>query len=197
MLLFALAIPSITLSVALAAAAAPTIPTWMNSSSQSLDSRGWLDGTPTFPITITSYGTEFGDSQSCIRNSVSCGFSPPPGYFTTAISQALFGASSGVGPSCFTCWYICIQSQLDGSPIADPGHCIRALADDLCPADTNALCANPDLTTPNAYGAVANFDLCSDSGATGALFLPGINAYRGWATKGDCNAYLQDPEWHN
>jgi len=188
----ALAFLSIVLPVVLAAV--PPIP--MNGSSESLTPRGWMDGTPTFSVTVTAYGSEFGD-QTCVRNSVSCGLTPSPGFFTTAISQALFGASSGMGPSCWTCWYICIDAQLDGGPIDNPGHCIMALANDLCPAQGNSLCANPDLTTPNAHGAVANFDLCADSGAASALFSPGINAYRGWATKGDCNAYLAHPTWHN
>jgi hypothetical protein len=80
-------------------------------------------GQPSFffvVILLLRFLPEFGDPQTCIRDSVSCGFSLSPGYFTTALSQALFGASSGISPACHTCWNICIDTQLNGDPITNP-----------------------------------------------------------------------------
>lgn len=61
----------------------------------------------------------------------------------------------------------------------------------LCPADSNELCAMKTTHDRNKYGAQVNFDLCKDSGAAAAFLGPsGVGLAVGSATRVSCK------EWH-
>jgi hypothetical protein len=66
----------------------------------------------------------------------------------------------------------------------------RHTVNNLCPAQGNPLCAQNGLTGTNQYGANVNFDLCSDSGASGAFFgNSGVGLAVGTATEVPCSEY--------
>ena len=75
--------------------------------------------------------------------SVACGIS---GGFTAAVSQNLFGVGSGAGagPACGTCY-----SLSSGLPGTAP---ITVKVTNLCPADSNPLCAQQGLSGTNSLG---------------------------------------------
>lgn len=86
------------------------------------------------------YGSGDGNSSpNCNAGTVSCGWYTYPGYFA-AVSQNLFGAASGHGSACGSCW------QLD--PVSNPNAADTTAAvggmksivvrvNNLCPSDTN------------------------------------------------------------
>ena len=98
--------------------------------------------TSTFmPLIHPRYGS--GDdvgSPNCNDATVSCGWYSFPGYFA-AVSQNLFGAASGAGSACGSCW------QLD--PVSNPNNnadptapvagmnSIVVMVNNLCPSDSN------------------------------------------------------------
>ena len=92
------------------------------------------------PLIHPRYGSGDGNgSPNCNAGTVSCGWYTFPGYFA-AVSQNLFGAASGVGSACGSCW------QLD--PVSNPNaadttatvagmNSIVVRVNNLCPSDTN------------------------------------------------------------
>ncbi|KAI9810903.1 MAG: hypothetical protein M1827_005762 [Pycnora praestabilis] len=126
------------------------------------------------PATFTHYGIP--DSANCAAPNAldaSCGFYTPPGSFSAAISQNYFGAASGVGPGCKLCWLLTGVTDTNGAALTNGPNggppSIIVKINNLCPADSNTLCAQPPRGT-NSLGGQINFDICSDSGAAAAFF---------------------------
>lgn len=92
------------------------------------------------PLIHPRYGSgDDNGSGNCNVGTVSCGWYTFPGYFA-AVSQNLFGAASGHGSACGSCW------QLD--PVSNPNAAdttavvagmksIVVRVNNLCPADGN------------------------------------------------------------
>lgn len=64
------------------------------------------------------------------------------------------------------------------------------MVNNLCPADGNPVCAQPDLQTANQYGGVVDFNLCNDDGAHAALLTPaGVGLAKGTAVQVGCSEW--------
>jgi len=114
-----------------------------------------------------------------------------PGY-SAAVSQNLFGVGDqqGPGPGCGVCWKLTGETDSSGNTLSNAGTSIIVMINNLCPADSNNLCAQSSLTDTNKYGANVNFDLCSDSGASGAFFgSDGVGLALGSAVQVPCSEY--------
>ncbi|MCJ1472973.1 hypothetical protein MMC13_001622 [Lambiella insularis] len=128
----------------------------------------------TYKSTFTQYGEgDVRSSPNCNTATAACGFYNYPG-FNAAASQNLFGAGDGqgAGPGCGTCWQLTPEFFDDGTTAITGAHSVIVQINNLCPADSNVLCAQEDLSgnSLNQYGAVVNFDLCIDDGAAAQLF---------------------------
>jgi len=70
------------------------------------------------------------------------------------------------------------------------GNPIVVQVTNLCPAESNPLCAQNGLSGTNQYGANLNFDLCIDSGASAALFgNSGVGLAVGSAEEVSCSEW--------
>ncbi|CAC9887846.1 unnamed protein product [Aureobasidium pullulans] len=115
---------------------------------------------------------------------------PQPGY-SAAVSQNEFGVGTGAGagPACGTCWKLTASTDSSGNSLSF-GAPIVVQVTNLCPAESNPLCAQNGLTGTNQYGANLNFDLCIDSGASAALFgSTGVGLAVGSAEQVDCSSW--------
>ena len=113
-----------------------------------------------------------------------------PGY-SAAVSQNEFGVGdgAGAGPACGTCWKLTASTDSSGNKKTF-GNPIVVQVTNLCPADSNPLCAQNGLSGTNQYGANLNFDLCIDSGASAALFgSSGVGLAVGQAEQVDCSQW--------
>lgn len=100
------------------------------------------------------------------------------------------GPGAGAGPACGTCWKLTGQTDSSGNPLSNAGTNIVVMVNNLCPAQGNPLCSQPDLSSTNQYGANVNFDLCSDSGAQTAFFgNNGVGLAIGTAEQVDCSQW--------
>jgi len=148
-----------------------------------------LTSAQTYSASFTEYGTgDQNDSGSCNVATTACGFFTSPGY-SAAVSQNLYGAGQGVGPACGGCWQISGDTDSSGQPLSSP-QTIVVMVTNLCPADGNSLCSQPNLASTNQYGAQVNFDLCIDSEAAAAFLGPsGVGLAVGTATQVDCSQW--------
>lgn len=65
----------------------------------------FLLATLPFLTSAQTYKASFTEYGGCNVKTTACGFYTSPGY-SAAISQNVFGVSSGAGPGCKTCWRI-------------------------------------------------------------------------------------------
>ncbi|PNS18078.1 hypothetical protein CAC42_4037 [Sphaceloma murrayae] len=149
-----------------------------------------LAAAQTYKASFTKYGAgdSFG-SPNCNTKTAACGFYTQPGY-SAAVSQNLFGVGpgAGAGPACGTCWKVTANTDSSGNRLSNAGNSIVVQVNNLCPAQGNPLCSQNGLSGTNQYGTNVNFDLCSDSGAAGALFgNSGVGLAVGTATKVSCS----------
>lgn len=145
----------------------------------------------TYTASFTEYGTgdSFG-SGNCNTATTACGYYTYPG-FSAAASQNLFGVGpgAGAGPACGGCWKITGEKDSGGNTLSNPKTIVIKVTN-LCPANGNPLCSQSSLTSTNQYGAEVNFDLCIDSGASGAFLSPsGVGLAVGTATAVDCSEW--------
>jgi hypothetical protein len=113
-----------------------------------------------------------------------------PGY-SAAVSQNEFGVGTGAGagPACGTCWKLTASTDSSGNKKTF-GAPIVVQVTNLCPSESNPLCAQNGLSGTNQYGANLNFDLCIDSGASAALFgSSGVGLAVGSAEQVDCGQW--------
>lgn len=113
-----------------------------------------------------------------------------PGY-SAAVSQNEFGVGTGAGagPACGTCWKLTASTDSSGNKKTF-GNPIVVQVTNLCPAESNPLCAQNGLSGTNQYGANLNFDLCIDSGASAALFgNSGVGLAVGSAEEVSCSEW--------
>ena len=107
----------------------------------------------TYKASFTAYGAgdSFG-SGNCNTNTAACGFFTNPG-FNAAVSENLYGATAGAGPgpACGTCWQLSVTGDDKGNPISG-GKSIVVKVNNLCPAQGNPLCSQPDLKALNSVG---------------------------------------------
>ncbi|ODQ56137.1 hypothetical protein SAICODRAFT_51872, partial [Saitoella complicata NRRL Y-17804] len=101
-----------------------------------------------------------------------CGKQPVKGY-TAALSSYLFGSAAGYGSACGRCFKL--QGYEDpfqpGVVLGTPAVVVKVT--DKCPAGSlDPLCSQTEETPLNSYGALANFDLCKDTGSFPAFFDP-------------------------
>ncbi|ODQ55220.1 hypothetical protein SAICODRAFT_42275, partial [Saitoella complicata NRRL Y-17804] len=101
-----------------------------------------------------------------------CGKQPLSGY-TAALSSFLFGSAQGAGSACGRCFQL--QGYEDpyqpGVELGTPAVIVKVT--DKCPAgSSDPLCSQTPEEPLNQYGALANFDLCRDTGAYEAFFTP-------------------------
>ncbi|KAK8157165.1 hypothetical protein IWX90DRAFT_441834 [Phyllosticta citrichinensis] len=139
--------------------------------------------------TMTVYGSkDQNGSGNCVKKQA-CGTFASSG-FSAAASQNVYGvgAGQGTGPACGTCWNVTAEQDSSKNPLPGGPKTITVVIDNLCPPGGNPICAMPDLKSTNQYGANANFDLCSDSGAQEAMFGSGssIGLGIGFAERVDC-----------
>lgn len=155
---------------------------------------GLADAT-TYNCTFTWYGA--GDtrgSPNCNTNTAACGFYSYPGY-STAVSQNLYGAGPGqcAGPECGKCLKVNVYYDMNGNPIQNldgAGSDVVLLVNNLCPAEGNPLCAQPNLQSTNQYGGTIDVNVCSDSGARQAIFgNSGTGLALGTAEEVDCSSW--------
>lgn len=108
-----------------------------------------------------------------------------------AVSQNLFGVGDqqGPGPACGTCYQLVPETDSTGNQLRGASS-ILVKVNNLCPADSNVLCAQNGLTGTNQYGANVNFDLCKDDGAAAALFgSSGVGLAVGTAVQVSCSLW--------
>lgn len=140
----------------------------------------------TLTATFTFYGRgDMRNSSNCNTVSNSCGFYTQPG-FAASVSENLFGMGmgQGKGPECGSCW------RLDASESAERvrmNSSIVVMVNHLCPAKNNPVCGQKTLEDTNQYGSQVDFNLCTDSKASEALFIPGSGLAVGNATKVSCD----------
>jgi len=150
-----------------------------------------LTSAETYSASFTEYGTgDQNGSGNCNVVTTACGFYTSPGY-SAAVSQNLYGAGpgQGAGPACGGCWQLTGQKDSSGQPLSSP-RTIVVKVTNLCPADGNPLCSQPNLASANQYDAQVNFDLCIDSGAAAAFLAPsGVGLAVGTATQVDCSKW--------
>ncbi|MCJ1381045.1 hypothetical protein MMC17_004154 [Xylographa soralifera] len=149
-------------------------------------------------VSYTSTFTEYGagdvrSSGNCNAATAACGFYTFPGY-NAAASQNLFGVGDGqgAGPGCGLCWQLTPEFFDDGKTKITGANSIVVKVNNLCPADSNVLCAQSGLSSQsvNQYNATVNFDLCIDDGAAAQLFgSSGTGLAIGTATQVSCNGW--------
>lgn len=147
-------------------------------------------GGDTYTASFTQYGG--GDargSKNCNDASAACGFFNNPGY-NAAVSEALFGKGDGqgAGPACGTCWKLTPKTDETGKPMTGTKEVVVKV-NNLCPADSNELCAQKTLQDKNKHGANVNFDLCADDHANDLFGSSGQQLAIGTATKVDCSLW--------
>ncbi|KAI9836132.1 MAG: hypothetical protein M1838_005140, partial [Thelocarpon superellum] len=126
------------------------------------------------------YKATFTEYSGCGANTT-CAFTTSPGY-SAAISQFLYGGTSGKGPECGTCWKL--TADTDSSENAF-GKTMAVMISGECPAEGNPSCAQIDGSV-NAQGGKVNFDLCSDSGSARVFFPNGGGLGIGTGEEVDC-----------
>jgi hypothetical protein len=170
-------------------------------------SAGLASAATSYKASFTQYGsTDTWGSGNCNVATTACGFytsvrplpspSPSPSNtsqpgYSAAVSQNEFGVGTGAGagPACGTCWKLTASTDSSGNKKTF-GAPIVVQVTNLCPAESNPLCAQNGLTGTNQYGANLNFDLCIDSGASAALFgSSGVGLAVGSAEKVDCGEW--------
>ncbi|MCJ1390752.1 hypothetical protein MMC18_003613 [Xylographa bjoerkii] len=149
-------------------------------------------------VSYTSTFTEYGagdvrSSGNCNTATAACGFYTFPGY-NAAASQNLFGVGDGqgAGPGCGLCWQLTPEFFDDGKTKITGANSIVVKVNNLCPADSNVLCAQSGLSgsSVNQYNATVNFDLCIDDGAAAQLFgSSGTGLAIGTATQVSCSGW--------
>ncbi|THV75762.1 hypothetical protein D6D28_01603, partial [Aureobasidium pullulans] len=154
-------------------------------------SAGLATAATSYKASFTQYGsTDTWGSGNCNVATTACGFYTSPGY-SAAVSQNEFGVGTGAGagPACGTCWKLTASTDSSGNSLSF-GAPIVVQVTNLCPAESNPLCAQNGLTGTNQYGANLNFDLCIDSGASAALFgSTGVGLAVGSAEQVDCSSW--------
>ncbi|KAI9758060.1 MAG: hypothetical protein M4579_003191 [Chaenotheca gracillima] len=150
-------------------------------------------GNSNYKASFTWYGAgdSFG-SPSCQPIYGACGQIVNSGY-TAAVSQNLYGVGpgAGAGPACNTCYSISGQTDSSGNILPGGGTTIVVKINNLCPAEGNPMCSQPDLWSSNQYGAQVNFDLCGDSGAAEGFFPPGTGIVLGTVQLlADCSSWV-------
>ncbi|CAD0098539.1 unnamed protein product [Aureobasidium mustum] len=151
-------------------------------------SAGLASAATSYKASFTQYGsTDTWGSGNCNVATTACGF-----YTSVpAVSQNEFGVGdgAGAGPACGTCWKLTASTDSSGNKKTF-GSPIVVQVTNLCPADSNPLCAQNGLSGTNQYGANLNFDLCIDSGASAALFgSSGVGLAVGQAEQVDCSQW--------
>jgi len=147
-----------------------------------------------YTSTFTEYGA--GDARAsgnCNTATAACGFYTFPGY-NAAASQNLFGVGDGqgAGPGCGLCWQLTPEFFDDGKTKITGANSIVVKVNNLCPADSNVICAQNGLSgsSVNQYNATVNFDLCIDDGAAAQLFgSSGTGLAIGTATQVSCSSW--------
>ena len=77
-----------------------------------------------FLTSAQSYKASFTEYGGCNTKTTACGFYTDPGY-SAAISQNVFGVSSGAGPGCKTCWRITgVEDPVSNRPLSHPREII-------------------------------------------------------------------------
>ncbi|KAH0280771.1 glycoside hydrolase family 45 protein, partial [Aureobasidium melanogenum] len=154
-------------------------------------SAGLASAATSYKASFTEYGsTDTWGSGNCNVATTACGFYTSPGY-SAAVSQNEFGVGdgAGAGPACGTCWKLTASTDSSGNKKSFGGPIVVQVTN-LCPADSNPLCAQNGLSGTNQYGANLNFDLCIDSGASAALFgSTGVGLAVGTAEQVDCSEW--------
>ncbi|KAI9678365.1 MAG: hypothetical protein M1817_006312 [Caeruleum heppii] len=116
-------------------------------------------------------------SYSGCGASVSCGPGSATGsnQYSAAVNQQAYGGmASGVGPGCGVCWRINASHDSGNNPL---GGSIVVKVNNECPAAGNDQYCGQTASQPlNQYGGAVHLDLCTDSGASQAIFggRPGI-----------------------
>ena len=129
------------------------------------------------------YKATFTEYSGCGSNAA-CAFTTNPGY-SAAISQFLYGGTSGTGPGCGLCWNLTAEHDSSGNTI---GKSMVVMINNECPAQGNPLCAQSGGSV-NAQGGEVNFDLCSDSGSAQVFFPNGGGIGIGSAVQVDCGEW--------
>ncbi|MCJ1401420.1 hypothetical protein MMC11_004633 [Xylographa trunciseda] len=148
----------------------------------------------TYTSTFTEYGAgDIRSSGNCNTATAACGFYSFPGY-NAAASQNLFGVGDGqgAGPGCGLCWQLTPEFFDDGKTQITGANSIVVKVNNLCPADSNVICAQNGLSgsSVNQYNATVNFDLCIDDGAAAQLFgSSGTGLAIGTATQVSCSSW--------
>ncbi|KAF2418688.1 hypothetical protein EJ08DRAFT_52878 [Tothia fuscella] len=143
----------------------------------------------TYKASITWYGTKDERNSGNCNNTGACGFHTSPG-FAAAVSQNLFGTDHGVGEYCGKCLELNIQTDEFGRALNGTGKNVVLVVNNVCPAQDNRLCAQPDLQTPNHLGGIIDVNVCSDSGARSAVFgFSGKGLALGTAEEVDCGSW--------
>lgn len=134
-------------------------------------------------------GTTFNASITVGGNctgSATCASSSPAasaGGYTASLSQNLYGGGGADGQawSCGTCWQLTTLWDVTNSTtivVTVVGDCPATAGNDLCMMKT--------LEDENVHGMNVNVDLCSDSGATEAMFGSDQGLALGYAVRVQC-----------
>lgn len=143
-----------------------------------------------YNASFTRYGTNDGTGGSNCNVALNgCGFYSKPGY-AAGVSQNLYGTGpgKGKGPACGTCWFLETFRDASGNELKNN---ITVIVNDLCPATTGGVCRQTSLTDLNSWDTQVDFNLCTDSGASDAMFgaNSGIGLAVGRATRVDCKSW--------
>ncbi|KAI9431538.1 glycoside hydrolase family 45 protein [Lactarius psammicola] len=110
-----------------------------------------------------------------------CGKSASAGY-TAAMNQLAFGAPPGLGAgdACGRCFKVTGSADPYSPSNKGPFKSIIVKVTDLCPVQGNEKwCGQTASNATNSFGQSVHFDLCQESGASGAFFPSGNGALTG------------------
>ncbi|KAI0056051.1 hypothetical protein BV25DRAFT_1832601 [Artomyces pyxidatus] len=117
--------------------------------------------------------------------------------YTAAISQLAFGSAPGLGPgdACGRCFAVTGAADPYSPAYSGPFHTVVVKVTDMCPiAGNSEFCGQTASHPTNTHGMAVHFDLCEDTGASGAFFPSGHGALTGSYTEVSCSQWSGSDE---
>ncbi|KAI9446029.1 endoglucanase V-like protein [Lactarius indigo] len=112
--------------------------------------------------------------------------------YTAAMNQLSFGAPSGLGAgdACGRCFKVTGSADPYTPSNKGPFKSIIVKVTNLCPIEGNEQwCGQTVSNTTNSFGQSAHFDLCQESGASGAFFSSRNGALTGTYEEVSCTSW--------
>ncbi|KAI0291671.1 RlpA-like double-psi beta-barrel-protein domain-containing protein-containing protein [Multifurca ochricompacta] len=112
--------------------------------------------------------------------------------FTAAISQLAFGAPPGLGAGdgCGRCFRVTGTADPYSPSYTGPFNSVVVKVTNLCPVQGNEQWCGQTISKPtNSFNKAVHFDLCQESGASGAFFPSGRNALTGSYQEVSCSQW--------